>query len=261
MDAGKCRHVFSLTGFGFRPGQPFANTSHQSRGAAASAATMSERKANEAACRASEGTENCPQLLHAWFEAAVRSHGDSLAIDIPIDDTNRTSLEIRARPTRVTYKQLDLMANRMSARIAHLFPTADCVAALAMPRASVYTYACQLAVLKCGGAFTTFDPKFPPERRKYIMTDSACVCVFHDPESDFGAIELEVLPPLLAAEIATRVIDVAEVFRGGHDYDVDFEAIMATPEHLTPSSLAYIIYTSGSTGTCVWLQPGHKARM
>ena len=173
---------------------------------------MSERKANEAACRASEGTENCPQLLHAWFEAAVRSHGDSLAIDIPIDDTNRTSLDTCPRPTRVTYKQLDLMANRMSARIAHLFPTADCVAALAMPRASVYTYACQLAVLKCGGAFTTFDPKFPPERRKYIMTDSACVCVFHDPESDFGAIELEALPPLLAAEIATRVIDVAEVF-------------------------------------------------
>ena len=114
---------------------------------------------------------------------------------------------------RLSYAELDRLANRLAHRLIAQGAGPERIVALAMPR-SVRLVAALLAVLKAGAAYLPLDPDYPAERIEYMIQDARPVCVVD--EGWFAG--LDAWP----------------------DHDPEVTA--------GPGNAAYVIYTSGSTG-------------
>ncbi|MBE6034251.1 MAG: amino acid adenylation domain-containing protein [Clostridiales bacterium] len=84
-----------------------------------------------------------------------------------------------------------------------------------------------IGILKTGAAYVPIDPKFPEERKEFILSDSGCKFLLTDEIYESGELD---------------------------SYDYAPIGIQALPE-----ALAYIIYTSGSTGRPKGVMISHKA--
>lgn len=109
---------------------------------------------------------------------------------------------------------------------------------------SVNTLIAVFGVLKAGAAFTPLDPKNPPARNEFIVSDVAATLVITDSHnaSRFASFSGDVIN---MDQIEMRLQDKST-------------ATLVIPE-LTPDNLAYIIYTSGSTGLPKGVQVSHRA--
>ncbi|WP_369929415.1 amino acid adenylation domain-containing protein [Xanthomonas sp. NCPPB 2632] len=127
---------------------------------------------------------------------------------------------------RLTYRQLDALARRISLRLGDAgVGVGDRVATLL--ERSVELVAVQLAVLERGAAYVPLDPEAPASRTLWMVGDSAAtVVVTRDrPGMEWG------IP----------VVDV--------DAMDDVDEVRGSPvAWMTGSELAYVMYTSGSTG-------------
>src|SRR5262252_1208533 len=169
-----------------------------------------------------------PVFLHQFFERTATRWPDRPAIDVPPG---------AGRPHRrvLTYAEVEEQANALAAFLSPLV-SGESVIAILLPRASEFLYIAQLAVLKAGAAYTCIEPAFPDEQARAILADSEAVAVLTDAAGMAATARL--------GFDQERVFDTAEVVRqSGH-----LLAAPATPDWLTPNSLAYIIYTSGTTG-------------
>ena len=128
----------------------------------------------------------------------------------------------------LTYAELNRLANRFAALIRERNLPADTIIAVIADR-SVYAVVGMLGALKAGVAFVGLDPGYPPERRRFILEDSAA--------------------PLLAG----RAAGFADIEFTGERIALDelSDEFSAADPEITPSgsALAYVIFTSGSTGT------------
>jgi len=131
------------------------------------------------------------------------------------------------RGTRLTYRELDVRAEQLAARLTALGAGPERVVGIALPRTAELVVAV-LAVLKSGAAYLPLDPAYPADRLAHIVADARPVVVLATAETA-GALPKGT--PLLDPEgvVADHQIAVAS-------------------QRLTPDSLAYITYTSGSTG-------------
>ena len=147
--------------------------------------------------------------LHHPFEAQAARTPDAVALV--------------AGEERLTYRELDLRANRLAHRLAGLGVGPEVLVGIAMRRSADLVVAI-LAVLKAGGAYVPLDPEYPAERLAFILEDSRA--------------------PVLLVDAGGAA--------GGFCPAAEREAIAAlpdTPPRLSgPAGLAYVIYTSGSTG-------------
>ncbi|GHA44802.1 non-ribosomal peptide synthetase [Streptomyces tauricus] len=120
-----------------------------------------------------------------------------------------------AGKTRLSYRELNVRANRFAHALAARDIGAEDIVAIALPRTPEYVVAV-LGVLKAGAAYLPVDPAYPAARKEYMLADARPALVLDDPRT------------------------VAVLSQGQPDTDPDRAADPRLP--------AYVIYTSGSTG-------------
>lgn len=132
---------------------------------------------------------------------------------------------------RVTYRELEVRANRMAHVLRARGIGSGCRVAILLNR-SVETYVTLLAVGKAGAAFVPIDPGSPPERVAYIAEDANVALLVTSAELAQAAAGLE--RPVLVVDACTTELALAPITRPVLNDEYD--------------AAAYVIYTSGSTG-------------
>jgi amino acid adenylation domain-containing protein len=153
--------------------------------------------------------------LHQLFEAQVRRTPEAIALI--------------AGEERLSYRELDLRAERMTRRLRALGVGPEVRVGIFLHRTSRLLIA-MLGTLKAGGAYVPLDPAYPRERLEAILGDAEAPVVVTE-----GAL-LDLLPVGLDAHIVRA--------------DETGPAVLPelAPSPVDRRGLAYVIYTSGSTG-------------
>jgi amino acid adenylation domain-containing protein/non-ribosomal peptide synthase protein (TIGR01720 family) len=155
--------------------------------------------------------------LHQLFEAQVDRTPDLPAV----------TFEGRS----LTYRELDVRANRLAHRLRKHGVGPDVLVGLCVDR-SADTVVAILGILKAGGAYLPLDPEYPRDRVAFMVEDARVPVVVTQtsaaeklPEHGAVLIRLDADAAALADEPAERL-----------------------PSTAGAANLAYVIYTSGSTG-------------
>jgi amino acid adenylation domain-containing protein len=165
--------------------------------------------------------------LHALVEAATDRDPQAVAVIAGADSVS------------LTYRQLDLAANRLAEQIIAAGVEIDDVVGVCAARSPALVVG-QYAVLKAGATVLPIDPAWPAARTALILADAGCRTVLHDGEpADAG------LPPAVTV-LPCRIPDDA----GPAD---------RPRRAVTPATGAYIVYTSGSTGQPKGVLVAHEA--
>ncbi len=141
------------------------------------------------------------------------------------------------RDRRITYQELDLLANSFAHELFRRDLPAEAIVALAMDR-SPELVAAMLGALKAGAAYLPLDSSYPPERLQLLLADSSARLLITQ------ASLMERFPHWSGATLLAGDLPV-----------VDQPAPQVT---LTPESLAYVMYTSGSTGMPKGVEIPHR---
>ncbi len=152
--------------------------------------------------------------VHHLFEDMVRQHPDQTALI--------------AAGTRLTYAQLDEMANRIADALTRRGLKMGETVGMLLPR-TVHAVAAEYGILKAGGAFLPMLPDYPRDRVDYCMTDSGSRFLI-----TAESVNLEL------SSKAYPVLTVEDLLREGEP--------VTPPLSVSPGQTAYCIYTSGSTG-------------
>ncbi len=171
------------------------------------------------------------RVIHEWNDSA-RAFDRTLCMHTAIErqiDRTPDATAVAWRGESVTYRELELRANRVAHALLALGVLPDTMVGLHLPR-SIDLVVGALAVQKAGGAYLPLDPNFPADRLAYMLEDSGAGVV-----------------------LASRA--VAETLSAPGARTVFIEDLLAQdgPRNrlvsaAAPENLAYVIYTSGSTG-------------
>ncbi|MCU1686683.1 MAG: hypothetical protein JWQ81_7422 [Amycolatopsis sp.] len=156
------------------------------------------------------------ELLPALLSERARCHPNSIAL--------------RCGTTELTYKELEVRANRLATELIARGAGPERIVAIALSR-SIDLVIAALAVLKAGAAYLPIDPDHPADRIAYMFADAAPVLLLTTGDVLAGLGEAASLPALLLDGPST----------------MDNRASRPVVE-LSPDHPAYVIYTSGSTG-------------
>ncbi|MDI5909058.1 AMP-binding protein, partial [Streptomyces sp. 12257] len=137
--------------------------------------------------------------------------------------------------SRLTYRELDIRANRVANALLAAGARAEDVVAVVMDR-TLDWIAAALGVFKAGGVYLPVRPDFPADRIAAQLRRSDCAFVLTEPA---GA-DLVARAGALA-ERAPHVLAVPEIQASGITTD-------APGLPIAPAQAAYIYFTSGSTG-------------
>jgi amino acid adenylation domain-containing protein len=132
------------------------------------------------------------------------------------------------RERTLSYRELDLLANGLAARLNEAGVGRGDVVGVCCARSPELIIAL-LAVLKCGGAYLPFDASWPDSRLHSILGPSRCAVVVTDQ------------PSVLAARLPAQHVVPAE----GTAEDA---APVVYTSPASPDDIAYINFTSGSAG-------------
>jgi amino acid adenylation domain-containing protein len=158
----------------------------------------------------------------------------------------------------ISYRDLDLLSNRLRDRLHHLGVGRSDRVGLCLPK-SIDSVAAIIGILKCGAAYVPVDADAPPERNAYIFADCTVKVVIVDRRTTD-----RLRPALQQAGHVPRfiVLDGTAAGQGLDDalrreQKADPSPTSAT---ITPSrdDLAYILYTSGSTGRPKGVMLSHR---
>ncbi|MFE3784986.1 amino acid adenylation domain-containing protein, partial [Amycolatopsis sp. NPDC059090] len=146
------------------------------------------------------------------FEAQVRRTPDAVAL--VTDDE------------QITYRELDVRANRLAHRLLAAGVRAEDRVAVLMNRSPELVVA-ELAIVKAGGAYLPLDLRAPAERLRLLLDEADVTVLIAD-----------------AAWLATaEEVHTGTIITGESSTPDTPPAVRVDPEQL-----AYVIYTSGSTG-------------
>ncbi len=177
----------------------------------------SQREVMSRSWNATSRTWSGSTLLHELFEEQVARTPEAVAVV--------------CEGVKLTYRELDVQANRLAHRLAREGVEKDRLVAVCCERSPAMVIAI-LAVLKAGGAYVPVDPEYPAARIAFMLQDSsAAVVLAHQPTRD------------RLASFGSKLLLVEEHV-GTSDLARDSKPSIA----LDPDALAYVIYTSGSTG-------------
>ncbi|WP_406814976.1 amino acid adenylation domain-containing protein [Mycobacterium sp. M23085] len=117
----------------------------------------------------------------------------------------------------LSYRELDLHATRLAARLAHAGVKAEAPVGVRLSRGPHYIIAI-LAVLKAGGMCVPMEPGMPPERVNSILRQSGAAIVLNE-------------------DLTEKLLNASE------PQDADFSTA-----DVLPAQAAYVVFTSGTTG-------------
>jgi amino acid adenylation domain-containing protein len=173
------------------------------------------------------------QLLVDW---------NMTSTELPEEKSIHEIIEARARQTpqaptlffensKITYFELETRANHLAQELRAAGVGRNTVVGLCAER-SIELFIGMLGILKAGGAYLPLDPKYPIERRTFMLEDAAVQFIVT--QSQFSGLydgterKLFLLPPF-----------------DGKPFDQPVAPVVNMTQ---PNDLAYLIYTSGSTG-------------
>ncbi|PRX03724.1 UNVERIFIED_ORG: nonribosomal peptide synthetase DhbF, partial [Actinomadura viridilutea] len=130
----------------------------------------------------------------------------------------------------VTYRQLDVRANRLAHRLRELGVRAESAVAILQER-SVDLLVSTLAVLKAGGAYVPLHHSDPAARQERIMAEAGARVLLTD------------------RAMRDRAPSAAQVVVVDDDPQLAAQPETDPAVPARPEQLAYVMYTSGSTGT------------
>lgn len=144
----------------------------------------------------------------------------------------------------LSYVELNQKANQLARHLREKGIGPDRLVGVCFDR-SVNMVIAILGVLKAGGAYVPLDPDYPPERLRYMITDSHLALLLTAGEvqalfSDF---------PVQSVDLETEWNTIAQYPNSNLDRAGD------------PANLAYVIYTSGSTGAPKGVMITHEGLM
>jgi amino acid adenylation domain-containing protein len=179
------------------------------------------------------------QLLDGFNDPVRAYAADSCIHDLFERQAVRTpdAIAVEHDDTRLTYRQLDVAANRLARHLRALGVVAEERVALCLPRGIDLVLA-MLATLKAGGAYVPLDPTHPTERWRDTLQDSTPRVVL-----THGALAASGQLSDGAGQVVTLLMDAAE-----RPWASASAAVMDTDVEAGADRLAYVIYTSGSTG-------------
>ncbi len=140
------------------------------------------------------------------------------------------AVAVTAGAVSLTYRELEVEADRLAAVLVKRGVAAESVVAVALPR-SLELIVVLLAVLKAGAAYLPVDPEYPADRLFFMLTDAQPMFVVCT-EDFIGQLTADDCPRVLVDELFAA--------RGEPEHKVDRARHAA--------QLAYVLYTSGSTG-------------
>jgi amino acid adenylation domain-containing protein len=160
------------------------------------------------------------KLIHELFEEQVRRTPDAVAIS--------------CQERRLTYAQLDRRANQLARFLHKMGVGPDRLVGLCVER-GIEMVVGMLGILKAGGAYVPLDLRYPAERIRHILGDSAPVVLLTQDNAarrfPNGA------TPIIALDSPHSPFDAESG-----------DALDSCSPQPQPHNLAYVIYTSGSTG-------------
>ncbi len=170
------------------------------------------------------------QVVVEWNDTAVHEVGESSVVALFEAQVERApeAVAVISQETRLSYRELDHRARRLSHRLRHLGVGPETLVAIYLARSPEAVVAL-LGVLKAGAAYLPLDLLAPHERLAWILEETATPVVLT--QRDLA----DALPETSARHICL---------------DLD-EAVARPPPaggEAPHESPAYVIYTSGSTG-------------
>jgi amino acid adenylation domain-containing protein len=158
------------------------------------------------------------KCVHELFEEQVRRSAEAVAVE--------------CKGQKLTYAELNRRANQLAHYLRRVGVGPEVPVGICMKR-SLEMVIGLMGILKAGGAFVALDPRYPAERLKLMVEDSAIALLV----TQSGL--LEQLPGSAKVICIDKDKDSDEIAReSGEDLGLA----------LDPQNLAYVIYTSGSTG-------------
>jgi amino acid adenylation domain-containing protein len=141
-----------------------------------------------------------------------------------------TAIAVRCGVSEMTYRELDLAADRLAARLRGHRVDPDLRVGVCLGR-SLELIVAMLGILKAGGAYVPLDPAYPRRRLGFIADDSGLHAIVTDRR------HAQRLP---SGELPLVYLD--------DDEDTVTAADPVVRTNVSSSACAYVIYTSGSTG-------------
>jgi amino acid adenylation domain-containing protein len=181
-----------------------------------------QRSIAEAAATGAQDRDE--RYLHEPFETQAARTPDAVAVV--------------AAGEQLTYSELNARANRLAWYLKGLGVGPESRVALCLERTPDLVMGI-LAVLKAGGAYVPLDPTYPPERLRFILTDSAprAVLTHGSLAGQMHGLFAGLAIPVLHLDAPDRPWDACPT-RDGSRHRTGLAA----------RDLAYVMYTSGSTG-------------
>ncbi|MFC0210899.1 non-ribosomal peptide synthase/polyketide synthase [Paenibacillus chartarius] len=189
------------------------------------------------------------ELLSAEEREQITMQFNATAADYPRDKTIHQLFEEQAERTpeqvavkyedsRLTYRELNELANRLARSLRSAGVEADQPVAL-MAERSLEMIVGIYAILKAGGAYVPIDPQLPTERIRFMLEDSGAKLLLHQERLWRDASFVDMVADRSLSGLT--LIDLNDA--AAYDEDGSNLTPVSGPEHM-----AYVIYTSGSTG-------------
>ncbi len=162
----------------------------------------------------------------SMFRDAAASHPDNVAVVY--------------QETRLTYRQLDEMTDRLALHISELVAAADTaepVVSIIIGRGVMMAVA-SLAASKAGCAYQPLDPSYPKERLNFMVNDANASLLIAD--EDLRGIVDEYQGQVLLTKDIAAITSTGEI-----DGAARRKLLDAAP---APGALFILLYTSGTTG-------------
>ena len=185
------------------------------------------------------------QVLVAWNRTAAAYPRDASIprlFDAKVA-ANPEAIAVVGPDSEITYRDLNLQANRLARHLRERGVDAGAVVGVAVER-SIDAVIALLAILKAGATYLPLDASYPDERLAFMIEDAGVLFVLTGnsvPAREWGPAE----------EIAVGG-ETAEWRQRQHDgtaLDVQTDS----------SDLAYVMYTSGSTGLPKGVAVSHRS--
>ncbi|HSK80756.1 MAG TPA: amino acid adenylation domain-containing protein, partial [Thermoanaerobaculia bacterium] len=170
--------------------------------------------------------------IHELFEAEARRDPEAVALEIG--------------DGRLTYGELDLLANRLARRLRRAGVGLGSAVGLCVERSAALVVG-MLGILKAGGAYVPLDPAYPEERLAFMAADSGLAALVTQRDLR-GA-----LPSVAERAGEAVLLDASGALDGAE------EGAAPLPPLAGGSDLAYVMYTSGSTGRPKGVEVPHRA--